>query len=102
MRALPLATAILLAGLLPAFPAAWPSGPTISARPAVFVPKSEARVKGLERDIVEERAKAVEAATVPALRETDAALRLALDGEKSRNADLRAERGSTRGAPVVE
>jgi chromosome segregation ATPase len=48
------------------------------------------------RDLDDERARAVvavaEAATVPALKDTIAALRTALDGEKTRIAEIRAER----------
>jgi chromosome segregation ATPase len=54
--------------------------------------KNEARVEGLERELVEERARTIEAAAIPALRDTISALKTALEGEKARLAEVRAER----------
>jgi hypothetical protein len=58
--------------------------------------KAEARVEGLEHDLVEERVRAAllqaEAATVPVLKTTVEALKSALEGERSRLTEVRAER----------
>lgn len=58
--------------------------------------KAEARIEGLERNLVEERTRAAllqaEAATVPVLKTTVEALKSALEGERSRLTEVRAER----------
>src|SRR3954468_1689257 len=58
--------------------------------------KAEARIEGLERNLVEERARAAllqaEAATVPVLNTTVEALKSALEGERSHLTEVRAER----------